>query len=131
MGGEADLNQWEASLSRLREALDTADLRRPNMSVVAQLAERVNELRELALADEAQRSAAFSSSLLELMRQYATVLSDRSSLKPYVDRIEQNPLAIELPEDAAEVLEEFDRILRSLDEVVDRLREKIYGGPRS
>ena len=117
-------NQWEASLSRLREALDNADLQRPDSSVVEQLAERVNELRELASAAEAERSAAFSSSLLELMRRHTTVLSDRPSLKPYIDRFRHNHHAIEAPKDAAETLEEFDRILRSLDEVVDRFRKK-------
>ena len=101
-----------------------ADLQRPDSSVVEQLAERVNELRELASAAEAERSAAFSSSLLELMRRHTTVLSDRPSLKPYIDRFRHNHHAIEAPKDAAEALEEFDRILRSLDEVVDRFRKK-------
>lgn len=124
MRARAAPNQWEAGLARLREALDSADLQRPDSALVEQLAERVNELRELASAAEAERSAAFSSSLLELMRQHATVLSDRPSLKPYVDRVEHNPLAIEPPEEAAEVLEEFDRMLRSLHEAVSRFREK-------
>ena len=122
-GGTAP-NQWEAGLSRLREALDNADLQRPDSSVVEQLAQCVNELRQPASAAEAERSAAFSSSFSDLMRQHAAVLSDRPSLKPYVDRVEHNPLAIEAPEGAAEDLEEFDRILRSLGEVVNRLREK-------
>ena len=117
-------NQWEAGLSRLREALDNAELQRPDSSLVEQLAEGVNELRELASAAEAERSAAFSFSLLELMRQHATVFSDQPSLKPYADRVEHDPLAIEAPEDTAEVLEEFDRNLRSLDEAVGRGRKK-------
>ena len=124
MSGRAAPNQWEAGLARLREALDRADLQRPDSTLVEQLAERVNELQELASAAESERSAAFSSSLLELMRQHAAVLSDRPSLKPYVDRVEHNPLAIDPPEEAAEVLEEFDRMLRSLDEAVGRFREK-------
>ena len=117
-------NQWEAGLTRLREALDSADLQRPDSSLVEQLAECVNELRGLASAAEAERSAEFSSSLSELMRQHAAVLSDQPSLKPYVDRVEHNSLAIEAPEDAAEALEELDRTLRSLGEVVDHCREK-------
>ena len=122
--GKAAVDQWETGLSRLREDLEKADVRRPESSVVMQLAERVNELWELALAAETERSAAFSSSLLTLMRQHATVLSDRPALKPYVDRVEQNPLAIEAPENAAKVLGDIDRILRSLHEAVDRVREK-------
>ena len=121
---QAAPNQWEAGLARLREALDSADLQRPNSTLVEQLAERVNELRELASTAEAERSAAFSLSLLELMRQHAAVLSDRPSLKHYVDRVEHTPLEIEPPEEAAEVLKEFDRMLRSLDEAVGRFREK-------
>ena len=117
-------NQWEAGLSRLREALDNAELQRPDSSLVEQLAEGVNELRELASAAEAERSAAFSFSLLELMRQHATVFSDQPSLKPYADRVEHDPLAIEAPEDTAEALEEFDRNLRSIDEAVGRGRKK-------
>ena len=117
-------NQWEAGLARLREALDSADLQRPDSSLVEQLAERVNELGGLASAAEIERTTAFSSSFLDLMRQHATVLSDRPSLKSYVDRVEQDPLAVEAPEDAADVLNEFDRTLRSLEEAVDRFRER-------
>ena len=124
VGGGTAPNQWETGLARLRKALDNADLQRPDSTLVEQLAERVNELRELASAAEAERSAAFSSSLLELMREHAAVLSDRPSLKPYVDRVERNPHAIKSPEEATEVLEEFDRMLRSLDEAVGRFREK-------
>ena len=124
VGGQTRPNQWEVGLARLREAVNNADLQRPDSNLVEELAERVNELRELASAADSKRSAEFSSSLLELMRQHAAVLSDRTSLKPYVDRVEHNPLAIETPDDADEVLEEFDRILRSLDEVVGRFREK-------
>lgn len=120
-GGTA--NQWEAGLSRLRETLDNADPQRPDSGLVEQIAERVNELRELASAAEAERSAEFSSSLLDLMRRHEAVLSD-PSLKPYVDRIKHNSLAIEAPEDATELLDEFDRILHSLDEAVSLLREK-------
>ena len=119
---EASPNQWEAGLSRLRDVLDTADIQVPRMSVVSELEERVNDLR--ALAEEADRAAAFSSSLLELMRQHVGVLSDRPALKAYVDRIEQNPAVMETPERGTEVLEAFDRVLRSLGEVVERLREK-------
>lgn len=122
--GKSVADQWETGLSRLKEVLTKADVRRPESGVAKQLVERANELRELALAAEAERSAAFSSSLLTLMRQHATVLSDRPALKPYADRVEQNPLSIEAPENADEVLDDIDRILRSLHEAVDRVREK-------
>ena len=124
IGGRTAPNQWEAGLSQLREALDSADRQRPDSGVVEQLAQCVNELQQLASAAEAKRSAAFSSSLLELMRQHAAVLSDQPSLKPYADRIEHDPFAIEVPEDTAEVLEEFDHNLRSLDQAVGRSRKK-------
>ena len=124
VAGKAAVDQWETGLSRLREVLDKADVQRPESRVVKELAERVNELQELALAVEAERSAAFSSSLLTLMRQHAIMLSDRPALKPFVDRVEQNPLAIEAPEDAAEMLDDIDRNLGSLHEAVDRVREK-------
>ena len=122
--GKAAIDQWETGLSRLKEVLRKADVRRPEASVVEELEERVNELRELALAMEAERTAAFSSSLLTLMRQHATVLSDRPALEPYVDTVEQDPLAIEAPEDATAFLDDIDRNLRSLQEAVDRVREK-------
>ena len=121
-GGMA--NQWEAGLSRLRETLDNADPQRPDSGLVEQLTDCVNKLRELASAAEAERSATFSSSLLDLVRRDAAVLSDQPSLKSYVDRVERNSPVIEAPEDATGFLEEFDRILRSLDEVISRLREK-------
>ena len=123
-GRGAAPNKWEAGLSRLREALDNADLQRPDSSLVEQLAECVNELRELASAAEVERTTAFSSSFLDLMQQHAAVLSDRPALKSYVGRVEQDPLAVVAPEDAAEVLGEFDRTLRSLEEAVDRFRER-------
>lgn len=127
-GGKS--NQWEAALSQLGETLDNADPQHPDSSIVEQLAEHVNELRELASSAEAEqaaqaeRSAAFLSSLLDLMQRHADVLSDRSSLQPYVDRIKRAPRAIGPPENAAAFLEEFDRSLHSLDEVVLRLRKK-------
>ena len=120
--GKSVADQWESGLSRLGEALEKADARHPDLSIVEQLADLVNELR--ALAKETERSAAFSSSLLTLIRQHATVLSDRPALKPYVDRVEENPFAIEAPENADEVLGDIDRILRSIQEAVDRVREK-------
>ena len=122
--GKATIDQWETGLFRLRDILKKADVRRPESSVVKQLAEQVTELQELALAAEVERSAAFSSSLLALMRKHATVLSDRPALKPFVDRVEQNPQSIESPEDEVEVLDGIDRNLRSLHEAVDLVRER-------
>ena len=117
-------NQWEDGLSRLREALDSANAQRSKTTLVAQLAELVEELREVALADEAERSDAFASSLAELMRQHASVLSDQRWLKPYVDRIDATPREMEIPEDETGFVEKFDRTVRSLGEVVERQREK-------
>ncbi len=123
VAGEVAIDQWATVLSRHREVLEKADANRPDAGVVEQLADQVNELRELALAVDHERSAAFSSSLLTLLRQHATVLSDRPDLKPYVDKIEQNPLVVQAPENATEVLEEINRALRSRNEAADRVRE--------
>jgi len=117
-------NQWAYRLSQLRRVLGKADVQFPDLSVVEQIAECVNQLRELALAAQAERSAKFSSSLLALLREHEAILSDRPALKPYLDTMEQGPLAIEAPEDAAVVLENFDHTLRSLYEAIVRFREK-------
>ena len=123
VAGGTVVDQWEIGLSRLRECLEDADVRHPDSSVVERLEDQVKELRELALAAENERTAAFSLSLMTLMQQHVTVLSDRPTLKSYVDRVEQDPLSIEAPKDGAGVLKELDRILNSLHETVDRIRE--------
>ena len=124
VAGETAIDQWAAAFSRLRETIEKADTNRPDASVVEKLTDCVDELRDLVSAVVAERSAAFSSSLLEIMRLHASVLSDRPELKPYIDRIEQNPLVVDVPENSTEVLEEINRSLRSLGEAVGRVRDK-------
>ena len=118
------VDQWEAALARIRDAVEDADLKGPDSSVVGLLANSVEELRRLALEAQAERSADFSLALVELLRKHRDVLSGRGSLKPDIDRIEQHPLTCPIPEDAAEFLEQLDSMLGSLAKVVEGLRDK-------
>ena len=114
--------RWKECLSRVRKALDTSDTNRPELSVVEVLAQCIDELREIAA--EAERSADFWSSLATLVREHRNVLSDRTSLKPYVDRVEQHSSSNPVPGDAAELLKTIDDSLRSLTKIVGAIREK-------
>ena len=122
--GEAVVDRWQTGLSRLRETLDSAKLEEPDSRVADRLAKCVDDLRKIALEAEAERLADFSSSLAEVMRKHRDVLSDRTSLKPYMQRIEQYPPVDQVPEDADDLVNELDSMLRSLAEVVDGIRHK-------
>ena len=118
------VDRWEAAVSRIKDALEDADSNGPDSRVVGLLTKSVGELKEIALEAEAKRSADFSSSLVELLRKHQDVLSGRSPLKPYVDRLEQHRLTAPIPEDGAELLEKLHDMLHSLAQVVEALRDK-------
>ncbi len=124
IGLPTSIKKWETCLSRIGQVLENANRRRPESGIVDQFIDLVDELQELALAAEAERSAAISLPLQTILQQHVRVLSDCPGLKPYVDRVEQNTLTIDPPEDAAEILEDIDRNLRSIQELVDSLGKK-------
>ena len=114
-------NQWAECLSRIRDTLEEAGGKGPDPGVVDVLANCVDRLRKIVSA-EVERSAKFWSSFAELIREHRDVLSDQSSLKPYVDWVDRHSSSGPAPENAAELLETLDGFLRSLAEVVGAIR---------
>ena len=116
------VDQWAACLSRIRDTLETVDMQKPDSNEAEVLANCVDELRQIAA--EAERSASFWSSLATVVREHREILSDKTSLKRYIDRVEHLSASDPVPEDATERLEKIDGSLRSLSEVVGAIRDK-------
>ena len=122
--GRAIVDRWQTGLSRLRETLNSAESKEPDSNVVDRIAKCVDELRTIVSEVEDQRLSDFSSSLAEIMRKHRNVLSDQSSLKPYIHRAEQHPIIDRVPEDANEFLNKFNSMLISFAKVVDKISRK-------
>ena len=126
------VDRWKAGLSRLRKILNKADSKEPDRNVAARFAKEVDSLRKIASEAEAEqeRLADFLSALAEVMRKHREVLSDQASLMPYVQRIDQHP-PVQIPENADDLVNELDSMLRSLAKVVDDIRHKYEGAAKA
>ena len=80
-------NRWEASIARMKHALDAANAQAPDPRLLELLTDCVGELKDILA--EAERSSQFLSSLVELVRDHATVLCARASLNPLVEGIQR------------------------------------------
>ena len=110
------VKRWEACISRIRGTLEAADSKTPEIRVAEQLTECAAEL--MNLATEAETHFGFSSSLVELLRNHESVLSERASLRPYVAFVEKPPFAGPVPDDFPDFLEKLDESLKTLAKVV-------------
>ena len=122
-GGTA-VDRWQASLSRLRKTVNKVDSKEPDLNVADRLAKLVDGLRKIASEAEAERLADFSAALADVIRKHRDVLSDQASLKSHMQKIEQHPAVDRAPEDADDLVNELDDMLRSLAKVVDGIRHK-------
>lgn len=115
-------NQWAECLSRIRDTLEDAGGKDPDSGVVDILTSCIDELRQITT--EIERSASFWTSFTKLIREHRDVLSDQLSLKSYVDWVDQHSSSGPAPENAIELLETLDGLLRSLAKAVEAIRVK-------
>ena len=115
-------DRWEACLSRIKDALEAADAQEPDLGLLELLTDCVAELKDIVA--EAERSSGFRSSLVELVRDHATVLCERSSLKPYVEGMQQPSSRVRVPSDPGEYLNQLGERVRSLAGVVQDILAK-------
>lgn len=115
-------DRWEKCLSRIKKTLDDADSRDPDSRIVQLLTKDVEKLSELVV--EAETSHGFSMSVVKLIRDYKDILSERTSLKPLVDKVLESPFSLQVPADEPLFLDEIERSLRLLADVVKDILEK-------
>ena len=116
--------RWVECLSRIRGTLETAGEHGPDSGLAARIAGYSDELRELAVESEQQRSIEFQRLIEDLIYKHRDVLSHHDSLKPYIRVLNAGPPARALPGGAGELVEEIDRHLASLARIADSILEK-------
>ena len=115
-------DRWEACLSRMTDALEAADAQEPDPGLLELLTDCVAELKDIVA--EAERSSGFLSSLVELVRDHAAVLCERTSLKAYVEGMQQPSFRVRVPSDRREYLNQLGERVRSLAGVVQDILAK-------
>ena len=116
--------RWVECLARVRGTLETAEEHGPDSDLAVRIAGYSDELRELAVEYERQRTIEIQRLIGGLIDEHRGVLSHHDSLKPYIRMLDEKPPTHASPGDVDELVEELGRHLASLTRIADNIREK-------